>query len=78
MYISEFLGRRDIPMPSSVLWHDQKEDERMTSEVPQGKGKDHKMDSTLEEKINRFCMLNHPTMEKWIKAYNFFFVVLSK
>ena len=34
VYISEFLGRRDIPMPSSVLWHDQKEDERMTSELP--------------------------------------------
>ena len=32
LYISEFLGRRDVPMPSSVLWHDQKEDERMTSE----------------------------------------------
>ena len=70
VYIFEFLRRRDISMPSSVLWHDQKEDERMTSEVPQGKGKDHKMDSTLEEKINRFCMLNHPTMEKWIKAYD--------
>ena len=70
VYISEFPGRRDVPMPSSVLWHDQKEDERMTSEVPQGKGKDYKMDSTLEENINRFRMLNHPMMEKWIVAYD--------
>ena len=68
VYISEFLGRRDIPMP--ILWHDHNKDERMTGKVPEGKGQDHKMDSTLEEKINRFCMLNHPMMEKWTIAYN--------
>lgn len=27
------------------------------------------MDSILEEKINRFCILNHPAMEKWVEAY---------
>ena len=51
-----------------ILWHN-KEDERMTSEVPQGNGQECKMDSTIEENINRFSMLNHPIMEKWIKVY---------
>ena len=51
-----------------LLWKN-KEDERAVSEVPQGNGIERIMDNILEEKINRFCMLNHPAMEKWIKKY---------
>lgn len=66
VYISEFLGKSDESMP--VLWEN-KEDERMVGEVPQGNGLQRKMDSILEEKINRFCILNHPSMEKWVQAF---------
>ena len=44
-----------------ILWHD-KEDERMTSEMPQENAQEHKMDSTQERNINRFFMFNHPSM----------------
>ena len=66
VYISEFLGRRDNTMP--LIWGN-KEDERAVSKLPQGNGIERIMDNILEEKINRFCMSNHPSMEKWIKAY---------
>lgn len=61
VYISEFLGKKEDSLP--LLWQNI-EDKRMVGDVPQGKGKQCKMDSSLEEKINRFCMLNHPAMEK--------------
>ena len=51
-----------------VLWHN-KEDDRMIDEVPQGNGRICKMDPSLEEKVNRFCILNHPVMDNWVKAY---------
>ena len=51
-----------------ILWYD-KEDGKMISEMPQQNGQERKMDSTLEEKVSRFCIVNHPTMEKWMKAY---------
>ena len=51
-----------------MLWHN-KEDDRMISEVPQGKGKNHLMDLVLEEKVNKFCMLNHPSKEKWVTMH---------
>ena len=66
VYITKFLGRKEESTP--VLW-DNKEDERMVGEVAQGNGLQCKMDSILEEKIKRFCILNHPSMEKWVRAY---------
>ena len=27
------------------------------------------MDPLLEEKVNKFCMLNHPSMEKWVTMH---------
>lgn len=51
-----------------LLWKN-KDDERAISEVPQGNDIERIMDNILEEKSNRFCMLNHPTMEKWINKY---------
>ena len=67
VYISKFLGQREPCMP--ILWHNN-EDDRMTSEVPQGKGKICLMDQNQEEKVNRFCMLNHLSMEKWLNMYD--------
>ena len=51
-----------------MLWHN-KEDDRMISKVPQGKGKNHLMDPILKEKVNKFCMLNHPSMEKYVTIH---------
>ncbi|MCO5609713.1 hypothetical protein L7F22_063945 [Adiantum nelumboides] len=45
------------------------EDERLTTDVAHGGGTSKRMDTTLEEKINRFCMLHHPTMDKWLTTY---------
>ncbi|MCO5563619.1 hypothetical protein L7F22_017266 [Adiantum nelumboides] len=45
------------------------EDERLTTDVAHGGGTSKQMDTTLEEKINRFCMLHHPTMDKWLTTY---------
>ena len=63
VYISKSLGWREPSLP--MLWHN-KEDDIMISKVPQGKGKNHLMDLILEEKVNKFCMLNHPSMKKWV------------
>ena len=41
----------------------------MISEIPQGKEKNHLMDLVLEEKVNKFCLLNHPSMEKWVTMH---------
>ena len=51
-----------------ILWHN-KEDDRMVSSKSQGKGKFCIMDRVLEEKVNKFCMLNHPCMEKWVTMH---------
>ncbi|MCO5583655.1 hypothetical protein L7F22_037568 [Adiantum nelumboides] len=45
------------------------EDERLTTDVAHGGGTSKRMDTTLEEKINCFCMLHHPTMDKWLTTY---------
>ncbi|MCO5560224.1 hypothetical protein L7F22_013835 [Adiantum nelumboides] len=45
------------------------EDERLTTDVAHGGGTSKRMDTMLEEKINRFCMLHHPTMDKWLTTY---------
>ncbi|MCO5589231.1 hypothetical protein L7F22_043197 [Adiantum nelumboides] len=45
------------------------EDERLTTDVAHGGGTSKQMDTTLEEEINRFCMLHHPTMDKWLTTY---------
>ncbi|MCO5604765.1 hypothetical protein L7F22_058935 [Adiantum nelumboides] len=51
-----------------MLWR-MGEDERLTTDVAHGGGTSKRMDTTLEEKINRFCMLHHPTMDKWLTTY---------
>ena len=66
VYISKFLEQREPTL--LVLWLN-KEDDRMISKVPQGKEIKYLMDPLLEEKVNRFCMLNHPSMEKWVTMH---------
>ncbi|MCO5563760.1 hypothetical protein L7F22_017407 [Adiantum nelumboides] len=53
---------------SPMLWR-LGEDERLTTDVAHGGGTSKRMDTTLEEKINRFCMLHHLTMDKWLTTY---------
>lgn len=64
--ITEFLGSSDPEMPR--LWS-QETNLRVIGEQPQGEGVMKKMDNSLREKINKFCILNSQSMEKWIEKY---------
>ena len=67
-HIAEFLGRND-PLGAPQAWSN-KEDDRVSSEVPQGNGNDYVMNEAFRDKVNRFCMLNHPAMDKWRQRYD--------
>ncbi|MCO5566427.1 hypothetical protein L7F22_020104 [Adiantum nelumboides] len=45
------------------------DDMKQEAHVAHGGGTSKRKDTTLEEKINRFCMLHHPTMDKWLTTY---------
>lgn len=66
VYIAEWITEMDKESP--MVWH-KGEDERLTNDVAHGGGTSKRMDGSLEEKINRFCMLHHPAMERWLHAY---------
>lgn len=63
VYISKFLSQTDPDTPK--LWTN-KEDERVTREVPQGNGMPYIMSHDLRDKVNKFCILNLYDMEKWL------------
>lgn len=62
VHVAEFLGRND-PLGTPQAWSN-KDDDRISGEVPQGNGKDCIMSEELRGKVIRFCILNHPAMEK--------------
>ena len=66
VYIAEWIAEFDKESP--MLWR-LGEDERLTTDVAHGGGSSKRMDTTLEEKINRFCMLHHPAMVRWLTRY---------
>ena len=64
--ITEILGSSNPGMPQ--LWS-QETNIRVIGEQPQGQGVMKKMDNSLQEEINKFCILNLQSMEKWIEKY---------
>ena len=66
VYMSEYLSKVDSSMPR--LWS-MIVDERMISHVPQGKVKQRRMDHTMLQKVNSFCLQNAQVMKKWIQRF---------
>ncbi|MCO5604782.1 hypothetical protein L7F22_058953 [Adiantum nelumboides] len=69
VYITEWIAEFDKETQESPMLWRLGEDERLTTDVAHGGGTSKQMDTTIEEKINRFCMLHHPTMDKWLTTY---------
>lgn len=66
VYIAEWLS--GAGRAGDALWRTI-DDERISGIVMVGPGVEKSMTEDLEAKINRFCMLHSPVMEKWITAY---------
>lgn len=66
VYITEFLAHTNPSVPR--LW-DNKDDERVVGELPQGKGSIRRMSEPFRNKVNKFCILNSEEMQKWISRY---------
>ena len=66
VHISEYLTKVDPSLPR--LW---KDDEylRMTSIIPQGKGRSNALMKEELHKLNVFCVLNSEVMSKWVTLY---------
>ncbi|MCO5574600.1 hypothetical protein L7F22_028388 [Adiantum nelumboides] len=69
VYITEWIAEFDKETQESPMLWRVGEDERLMTDVAHGGGTSKRMDTMLEEKINRFCMLHHPTMDKWLTTY---------
>ncbi|MCO5609400.1 hypothetical protein L7F22_063626 [Adiantum nelumboides] len=69
VYITEWIVEFDKETQESPMLWRLGEDERLTTDVAHGGGTSKRMDTTLEENINCFCMLHHPTMDKWLTTY---------
>ncbi|KAI5074065.1 hypothetical protein GOP47_0012078, partial [Adiantum capillus-veneris] len=65
-YIGEWLDGFD--KSRNTLWRTI-DDERISRIVMCNLGVEKKMTEDLEAKINRFCMLHNPVMQKWISQY---------
>ncbi|RYA56895.1 hypothetical protein DD596_25380 [Enterobacter cloacae complex sp. 4DZ3-28B] len=66
VYIGEWLDGFD--KARDMLWQTI-DDERISGIVMCNLGVEKKMTEDLEAKINRFCMLHNPVMQKWISQY---------
>ena len=56
----------DKSMPK--LWST-KDDDRLVSEVQQGKGKQFRMTEEVKEKVQAYCIANADIMQEWLQRY---------
>lgn len=66
VYITKFLTKENFTMPA--LWT-MEDDSRVAGEVLQGNDKEKLMDDAMIDKVNKFCMLQHQSMQKWLSRY---------
>ena len=66
VYVSQYLFTIDSSLPR--LWTEE-DDPKKHSHVPSGKGALLVMDRDFQAIVNNHCILNAPSMEKWVNMF---------
>lgn len=66
-YVTEYLLTIDRHAPR--LWSED-DDEKVSGEVVQGRGKETQLSFEIREKINTFILYNSERMQKWLELYD--------